>query len=125
MKNDGKDLSSVYPYGIQRDSYGRIEVGTYDEGGNESWTVDQYGRKTTWTDFLWNGGETHTYYYNDNDVVYRETVEYLGMDEEWNDSYSVTYDSYVFDDYGNWIGRWAHTSFGENYAETREIIYYE
>lgn len=125
VKQDGKNLNSVYPYGIQRDSYGRIQVGTYDEGGNESWTVDQYGRKMTWTDVLWDGGETHSYYYDDNDVVYKETVEYLGMDEEWNDSYSVTYDSYVFDDYGNWIGRWAHTSLGENYAETREILYFE
>lgn len=125
VKQDGKYLSSIYPYGIQRDSYGRIKVGAYDEGGNESWTVDQFGRKMTWTDFLWDGGETHTYYYDDNDVVYKETVEYLGMDVEWNEGYSITFDSYVFDDYGNWTARWAHTSLGDNYAETREIIYYE
>ena len=125
LTGDGYYLSSIYPNGINRDSNGRIIQGKYDEGGVESWTIDQYGRKTTWTDVYYDGGETHTYYYDDNDVVYKETVEYIGMDVEWNDAYTITFDSYVFDSYGNWTCRWAHTSLGENYVETREITYYE
>lgn len=121
---NGWNLSSVYPDGIKRDNAGRIIQGRYDEGGVESWTIDKKGRKITWTDVLWDGGETHTYYYNENDLVYLETVEYLGMDEEWNDNYSVTYSNWVLDSHGNWISRKADNSVHGTSTETREITYY-
>lgn len=124
LTGDGWSLNSIYPYGIKRDSKGRIIEGYYDEGGAEFWTIDEKGRKKTWTDALWDGGETHTYYYNENDMVYKETVEYLGMDVEWNEGYTVYYSDWVYDSQGNWVKRSAHSSTYGDSQESRKIIYY-
>ena len=124
LTGDGWSLNSIYPYGIKRDSKGRIIEGYYDEGGAEFWTIDEKGRKKTWTDALWDGGETHTYYYNENDMVYKETVEYLGMDVEWNEGYTVYYSDWVFDSQGNWVKRSAHSSTYGDSQESRKIVYY-
>lgn len=124
LTGDGWSLNSIYPYGIKRDSKGRIIEGYYDEGGAEFWTIDEKGRKKTWTDALWDGGETHTYYYNENDMVYKETVEYLGMDVEWNEGYTVYYSDWVYDSQGNWVKRSAHSSTYGDSQESRKIVYY-
>lgn len=124
LTGDGWSLKSIYPYGIKRDSKGRIIEGYYDEGGAEFWTIDEKGRKKTWTDALWDGGETHTYYYNENDMVYKETVEYLGLDVEWNEGYTVYYSDWVYDSQGNWVKRSAHSSTNGDSLESRKIIYY-
>lgn len=120
----GWSLNSIYPDGIRRDSKGRIIEGQYDEGGTESWTIDEKGRKTTWTDVLWDGGETHTYYYNENDMVYMETVEYLGMDVEWNEGYTMYYSNWELDSYGNWVKRTAQSTIDGYSQELRKIVYY-
>ena len=124
LTGDGWSLNSIYPYGIKRDSKGRIIEGYYDEGGAEFWTIDEKGRKKTWTDALWDGGETHTYYYNENDMVYKETVEYIGLDVEWNEGYTVYYSDWVYDSQGNWVKRSAHSSTYGDSQESRKIIYY-
>ena len=124
LTGDGWSLKSIYPYGIKRDSKGRIIEGYYDEGGAEFWTIDEKGRKKTWTDALWDGGETHTYYYNENDMVYKETVEYIGLDVEWNEGYTVYYSDWVYDSQGNWVKRSAHSSTYGDSQESRKIIYY-
>lgn len=124
LTGDGWSLKSIYPYGIKRDSKGRIIEGYYDEGGAEFWTIDEKGRKTTWTDAIWDGGESHTYYYNENDMVYKETVEYIGLDVEWNEGYTVYYSDWVFDSQGNWVKRSAHSSTYGDSQESRKIVYY-
>lgn len=124
LTGNGWSLNSIYPNGIKRDSEGRIIKGYYDEGGTESWTIDSKGRKMTWTDELWDGGETHTYYYNENDLVYKETVEYLGMDVEWNKGYTVYYSDWELDSHGNWVKRTAQNTIYGYSQESRKIVYY-
>ena len=124
LTGNGWSLNSIYPNGIKRDSEGRIIEGYYDEGGYESWTIDSKGRKMTWTDVLWDGGETHTYYYNENDFVYKETVEYLGMDVEWNKGYTVYYSDWELDSHGNWVKRTAQNTIYGYSQESRKIVYY-
>lgn len=124
LTGNGWSLNNIYHNGIKRDSMGRIIEGYYDEGGTESWTIDSKGRKTTWTDVLWDGGETHTYYYNENDMVYMETVEYIGMDVEWNDGYTVYYSDWELDSQGNWVKRTAYSTTDGYSQESRKIVYY-
>jgi YD repeat-containing protein len=126
MTEDGRTISSAFYYGITRDNLGRIVSGQYDEGGEQSWVYDSQGRRTEFTDIFWDGGETHTYTYDDNDLVLVEYVEMIGMDVEWNDNYTLTYSNYVLDDHDNWISRTRRvTNDGSTSTETRVITYYE
>jgi hypothetical protein len=126
MTEDGRTISSAFYYGITRDNLGRIVSGQYDEGGEQSWVYDSQGRRTEFTDIFWDGGETHTYTYDDNDLVLVEYVEMIGMDVEWNENYTLTYSNYVLDDHDNWISRTRRVSNdGSTSTETRVITYYE
>lgn len=124
LTGDGWSLSSIYDMGIRRDSQGRIINGAF-EGGSESWTIDAKGRKTTWQEIVYDGGEKHTYYYNENDLVVSEKVEFIGMDIEWNTAYTITYSGWVLDNHGNWISRQSYTKEEGTTTETRIITYYD
>ena len=71
-----------------------------------------------------NNAVSAVYYYDENDMVYKETVEYIGLDVEWNEGYTVYYSDWVYDSQGNWVKRSAHSSTYGDSQESRKIIYY-
>jgi hypothetical protein len=123
LTGDGWSLSSIYPEGIVRDQKKRITTG-YFEGGNESWTIDEKGRKTTYSIVEYDGGEKHTYTYDANDNVVSEHVEFLGMDVYWNEEYNLSYSDWEFDSHGNWVKRTAYSTTNGYSQESRIIVYY-
>lgn len=123
LTGDGWSLSSIYPEGIVRDQKKRITTG-YFEGGNESWTIDEKGRKTTYSIVEYDGGEKHTYTYDANDNVVSEQVEFLGMDVYWNEEYNLSYSDWEFDSHGNWVKRTAYSTTNGYSQESRIIVYY-
>ena len=120
---NGTMISSIYDEGIKRDNYGRIIEGCY-EGGGESWTYDEKGRGTSYTEVYYDGGETQTFTYDDNDLMIKKHVEMLGMDTYWNEDYDETYSDYILDSHGNWISRTVHNPHVGSVTETRQITYY-
>lgn len=121
---NGTKISSIYDYGISRDDYGRIIEGDY-EGGGESFAYDEKGRITTYEEIYYDGGESHTYTYDNNDLLIKMHVEMLGMDAWYNDDYDETYSDYTFDSYGNWVSRIVHNPYVGSATETRKITYYK
>ena len=125
---DDVTINDIFPYGIQRDEYGRIVKGVFDTNGDhEEYYYDAKGRVTKYIQIYQDGGETHTIYYDESDTMVKRTVKWLGVDREYFDDYELTYSNHVKDSHGNWISRTvsdSNLSYG-NYNEMRQITYYK
>ena len=121
-------INSIFPYGIERDKYGRIVRGVYaDNGDYEEYTYDDKGRVIKYVQTYDGGGESHTIYYDESDTMVRRNVVWLGVDREYFDDYELTYSNHVKDSHGNWTSRSVHHTDPNvgNYNEVRQIIYYK
>lgn len=117
--HDGKQLSDVYPGGIERDEQGRIIKGmTDDEGNGEEFSYNEFGKVVKYNYHVYDSIEEDVYTYDDNGNLLKKHVEIGGMDAE--EPYDETYTDIVTDEHGNWISRKAN---GE--VQNREIEYYE
>lgn len=123
---NGQSIKSLYRFGLDRDSAGRIIRGQFDEdGGSEYWEYDEYGRIHSYGIAEFDSGETDIFHYGPNGMVSYAECIMGGMDEYWNDDYYLIYSNYVLDEYKNWISRTVMGSDNEIYTETRKITYYE
>jgi hypothetical protein len=118
-------INNIFPYGIERDEYGRIIKGFFDYNDYEEYEYDTKGRVIKYTQIYQDGGESHNLYYDDNDMLVKRSIKWLGVDALYYDDYELSFSNFIMDNYGNWTSRTVYDSRGWTYTDKRIITYYE